>query len=53
MRALRRPNGGARFWEIPQVEEDRQHIDVGEGKAVAGKVAALGDGTIEKADFIL
>src|ERR1700683_2591884 len=50
---LCRRNRRGRLGKILYVIKDGHQVEVGEGQAVAGKVAALGDSAIEKADLLL
>src|SRR5271169_2092380 len=41
------------FRKLFQIEQDRHHVDVGEGEAPAGEEAVFGNGTINEADLLL
>src|SRR5262249_41039356 len=51
-RLFRRDRRGT-FRKFLHVEQDRHHIEIGKGEAIAGKITAFGNAASEKPDFFL
>ena len=50
---LARGQRSGAFGEVADVGQDRHQVDVRIGEAVAGDIAAFGDGPVEQADFVV